>query len=498
MIQTAVIRLVKSLSKSEKRHFRMEAAKQGGQKDYLSLFDIIDRCVDMDSVAEKFRGMHPKSSLDNTSRYLLRLITDCLIQCRIKEDRLFQMHHGLMRVHILSERNLPEEGYRELKKLEGLAAQSENFLLQYLVYRQELNYLADNNFREISEKQVIETQMKARDLIRELRNAHEHYSLYELLKYRLIYSGKALSEEDRKHLNDLLLSEMSIVNAKVRHNLESRKLHLLFQSFFFTDIGDYKSALKTFHELNRLFEKNRASWRHPPFDYLSSLDGILDSLRTIGYYGEMSYYLRKLEQLDDAIYPEYYRRSVRITLTIYRLVLLLAQYRYEMALQVVQEMDPQLLGGVGLTGDDKQAELLFCYALAYYKVGEMKKAIKYLQDIGMTGRGNPNSMIGKASRLLSILIVYEEKDLDYLEYVVRSYKRAPGNRQKPLQTEKVIFKTIKFNPDFHGAVKKELFWKKLAPLIQVIEKDKYEQQLRKHFDFTGWIRERFEDPPGPH
>jgi len=57
----------------------------------------------------------------------------------------------------------------------------------------------------------------------------------------------------------------------------SQKLHLLFQSFFLIDIGDYHSAVKSLFKLNELFEKNKRFWAHSPFDYLSALNGIIDS-----------------------------------------------------------------------------------------------------------------------------------------------------------------------------------------------------------------------------
>lgn len=50
----------------------------------------------------------------------------------------------------------------------------------------------------MTEKELVEIQITARDILKDLRNTHEHYSLYELLKYRLVHSGKALSEEKQK------------------------------------------------------------------------------------------------------------------------------------------------------------------------------------------------------------------------------------------------------------------------------------------------------------
>lgn len=67
-----------------------------------------------------------------------------------------------------------------------------------IIYRQELNYISDLNFSGMTEKELVEIQITARDILKDLRNTHEHYSLYQLLKYRLVHSGKALSEEKQK------------------------------------------------------------------------------------------------------------------------------------------------------------------------------------------------------------------------------------------------------------------------------------------------------------
>jgi hypothetical protein len=489
----AAIKLVHSLSKSEKRHFKLSAGRMAGSKDYLDLFDLIDqiKAKDRQELEQLYRRVHPSSSPDNASRYLLKVLSDCLVQLRVRDDHFFELLHGLQRVHILQERNLPEEGYRELKRLQQLALHSQDHMVQYMIYRQMLNFLSENNFDKLSEKQLVGMQMKARDLLRGIRNTHEHYSLYELLKYRLVHSGKALSEEDRKQLTDLLLSEMSIVNAREKSTLESRKLHLLFQSFFFTDIGDYRSALKTFYELNRLFERNRDLWRYPPSDYLSALDGILDSLRTMGYFDEMPYYIQKLQQLEENADPEYFRLVVRKLAVLYQLVHFVGMRAHENALQLADTDVAAVLSAYSLVDDTHQHELLFYTALAYFRVKQYKKAQKYLNEIVLVGEIDYRSMIYKASRLLSMLIHYEDNNLEYLDYEVRSYKRALQHRGKSTLTEKLVFKTIKLYPTINTPQKNEILWKKVAALVKTVEKEKYELQLLKYFDFIGWVKAKF-------
>ena len=273
MSRIALLRLVNSLSKSEKRQFKLSTRKQSGGKEYLDLFNIVEHATfnDLDKIDKEFAMLHPKSSFDNTARYLIKVLSDCLIQAKIKDDPNFTILQGLMRVNVLKERSLHKESFKELKKIKVLASRSQNIFMLPVINRYELNYLSDLNFEGLEEKKLVEMQMKARDIIKTMRNTHEHYSLYELLKYRMINSGKVLSEEDKRHLNDLILSEMGLVTGRIKNNFDSKKMHLLFHSFFFTDIGDFKSALKTFYELNWLFENNPSKWNNPPLDYLSAL-----------------------------------------------------------------------------------------------------------------------------------------------------------------------------------------------------------------------------------
>lgn len=493
MSKTAVIRLVKSLSKSEKRHFKLFTKKQTGKKDYLDLFDLIDQTnfTDRDEIDLKFKKLYPKSSMENAARYLLKVLTDSLIQSKVKEDSLSKLLYGLLRINILKERNLPEEGYRELKKLQVISITFQEQLIQYLLSRYERNYLAEVNFQGLSEKSLIEIQMESRNILKDIRNTNEHYSLHELLKYRLIHSRKVQTQDDKKQLNDLLLSEMSIMNSRVKSNLESQKLHLLFQSFFFTNIGDYKSALKTFYELNKLFEKNNHLLHNPPLGYYSSLDGILDSLRVMGYFTEMNFYVKKLEQLDNPSYPEYYRFLIQKTIMIYRLSIYVGNQEFENAILYIEQSDPNLLKAYSMADEEKQNELLFYIALAYYKIKNIKKTQNYINEIILVKKINFRSIIYRAAKLLNMLIRYEDKDLEYLDYEIRSYKRSFKGNIKPLKVELLIFKAIKLNPDINGFKKNEIIWHSIKPIIQMIEIEKLEMQILKYFDFVGWVKARF-------
>ncbi len=495
---TTAIRLINSLSASEKRQFRLATRKQAGQKDYLLLYDIIERSLPGETDVKKIKAAFIKkdrdASLEASARYLVKIITDRLIAAKTEKDNEFALYHGLLRVKILQERSLPAEAFKELKKIREQALTSQHHFIQYLSFRMELNHLSDQHFPGIKDSYLVEMQMKAKESLRVIHNIEGHYSLFELLKYRLIHLGKVVSDDDKKRLNDLLLSEISLVTGKVKNSFESRKLHLLFQAFYFTAIADHRSALKSFHELNRLFELHPDLHDHPPLDHFSALEGILDNLRTVQQYEQISSYVDKLRRIDTTASPEYFRYLLEKTIAIYELTVLTGENNINGAVEYITAMDPLVLSAYHLVNNEKQAELYFYCSLSYFNKKEYKRAHKYINAaLGGNRQYEQQSVpIYKALRLLNIIIYYELKDTDYLAYEIRSYTRSFKQKGGLTKCEKLVFKTIRLHPFSNSAVKNKLLIKKIGPNIRSISNDRYESQLIKYMDFTKWAVEKFQ------
>jgi hypothetical protein len=62
--------LIKSLSKAEKRYFRLLSNLQNGDKTYVFLFDLYDKLLSPADAHEKFHKVHPNKSLEIASKHL--------------------------------------------------------------------------------------------------------------------------------------------------------------------------------------------------------------------------------------------------------------------------------------------------------------------------------------------------------------------------------------------------------------------------------------------
>jgi hypothetical protein len=487
------LKLVNSLSASEKRHFKLVSSKQNGEKDYQGLFQIIEAnsLLSPVEISDQYKTEYPGSSLDNASRYLIKVITDSLIQTKIEKDNTFELLHNLMRVKIFQERSLSDEAYHELKKVRKTAELSQNHMMQYVASRYELDHLSSLNFPEMTDTHLVDMQMKAKESLRTVQHIEGHYALYELLKYRLIHQGGIASEEEKKQLNDLLLSELSLVTGKAKNTFQSKKLHLLFQSFFFTHTGDHKSALKTFNELNKHFERNPELQEHPPISYYSSLDGILDSMRSAGNFEEMPFYIGKMENIDTSSGPDHFRYLLQITIAVYTLVAKMNASDYNGAVDYVNSLDSRLFEAYHLINVEKRWELYFYCGLAYFGKKDYKKALKFVRGITAEDSKHVLLPIYKAIRILNIIIHYELRNTTLVTSEIRSYKRFFQQKTKLFKSEKLVFKVIQLDPCVNTGAKNKSLVPKISLYCKTVHADKYERTLLKYFDLTKWALSKF-------
>jgi hypothetical protein len=487
-----LIRLVKSLSKAEKRQFKMACKKQQRHKAYEFLFDLIDQSdsSEWDLIKQSFKKKFRQSSAESAASHLFKLLTDILVHNKIRNDDSFRLMYGIMKVDVFKQRNLLDQAFTEIQSLSLVAGKVQKLPLRYIVNREELNFYSDAKCEGIDEKKLISKQQAASDLLKDLRNEQEHHSLYEILKHRLhtkAVKGKSLKDNS---LNDLVLSELAVVNNKAKHNLESQKLHLLFQSFYFTRIGDYSSALKTFFVLNTLFEKNLGQLPNPPMDYYNMLDGILDTLKTIDHCEEMPYFMEKMGMLNQAGYPDFFCFLVKKTVLLYELYLLTFKKEWEHAVKKINSTPVSIYKEFSLVHDKKQVELVFYSSLAYFKTGNFEKANKFLKQVLLKKTVDFTLVYNRTCRLFNIVLLYEIKDLEYLDYEIRSYKRFLKGKNALLPLEKYIFKIVEHSPGTKAKYKNEVLKKKIQPLKDAAGKTDTESSMNHYFDFIEWAAEK--------
>ena len=457
-----LLMLVNTLTKAEKRYFHLCANLQNGDKVYLTLFNLIDANTSPEQLYTRFCQIQDGKSFETAVKHLYRVLLECLVRLREKQDVQTRIFNYISKAGVLFEREIFDEAIIELDKAKKLAITYENDSLLLLIRRTELKYLSALDFKTISEKQLVNKQMKINEVLKYARTLNQHTQLYDILKHRLINKGYIRSDKQKEDLNDLVLSELHLIANNSYQGFEAQKLHLLFQDLIL----------------------------NPPIYYLSAIQGILDSLCIAGLYHETPFFLSKLEELTQNEYSTEFILHLKTLIYIYKSNSLLQAGNFEQALELRDKQENELLKKVTSLGLESQLRLYLSFAVLGMYTKDYVQARKYMKKIFSLGKLFCAFPSYKIARLVNLLLQAELGNYDFFENEIISIKRNIRFEKQTYITEKLIFKFIQGYPlpSYEKARNKR--WLQYQKDIQKIEQDKYERQLLKTFDVLAWIESK--------
>jgi hypothetical protein len=478
-------RLINTLTKSEKRYFRLYTALQHGSKDYVHLFDLLEKQSFKNTVAikETFLQQHAGSSYEVCSKYLYKILLDCLLHLHLQRDQTAIIATGILKSEILFERSLHEEALKQVQKMQSLTSERENELLLLWAKQQEIRLLNQLNFPDLTETELLQKQAGIHTTLQQLQHHHTHTSLYETLRHRLLYQGMARSARQQEALDGLVTEEATLVNT---FSPSVQKTHLLFQAHYFLITGDYTAALQLFHDLEILFETHPYLFDDTPADHLLVVEGILDSLRAGKRYKELHAFLDKVRHFKND--GAYFEVMVQRLLFIYELGSYIDSGNFSSALILLKQYTVTLQKNMYLLDIGKQAEIHLYQALVHLGNDDINQAHNCIDQVLQQSSLYSALPIYRTFRLVHLLIQYELGNYEYIRYETRAFRRnlQPDSKRSYL-LERTVIKFLSGGEVPAVTAIRLASWKKINASFDKIRTDKYERQQLKLFDFSAWI-----------
>jgi tetratricopeptide (TPR) repeat protein len=489
MLKADLEKIVTSLSAIERKSFRIHYKHQSGDGKYGELFEMYLSAISGKAAAEtSFRIKYPTTSFDNTAAYLFKVLTEMLTMGRIQQDPWFGQLFSVMKAKLFTERSMPERALKELRRTQHQAENSEDHLLSYLCSRIELSQLARVGFANMTQQELIDFQMRGKKSLQVLRQIHEHHSLYEILSHKLLNKGITVNEED--NLDDLVLSELGIITRGSSHRFESKKLHLLFQAYFFIHKSEYSAALELFKKLNTLMEGNESILDFPPYDYLDTLDGILNSLLQIRYFDEMQYFISKIEGLLSKNYPEHFLNMADQMMAMFQMSIIIGESNYAKAIEFHDTIRKKSrLNDIAIS-PEKHITYYFQVAIAYFKLKKIKSAKENILKAINIGRYQKDLLIFRACWLFQMVLYAESGDNEFISYEIRAYKRAFSGKSKIIiPFERILFEVMLVDIKSNSRASNRRLKMKINEGLDGLETTPSQLKLLQYFDFIGWIHD---------
>ncbi|QCR22237.1 hypothetical protein [Pontibacter sp. SGAir0037] len=497
-INDPVFQLVKSLTRSEKRHFRLFTNRQGSNEGlkFLQLFDAMDSQEQYDD--EKILQQVPsikRVQLANLKANLYKQMLSSLRLYHGSQNMDIQLREQLDFARVLYNKGFYQQSLKMLEKVKLAALQAQ------------MPHIALNaiDFEKLIESQYITRSLrgKAESLSEEAIEIASHVSrIHSLSNVALrlygmyINLGHARNREDHDAITAYFKANLPELNIRTASFLE-RLYYYQSNVWYYYVIQDFRSCYRYAQKWVDLFEEYPEMKNPHTTQYIKGLHNLLLALYNLLYYTKFVKVLDRLE----AFASDKDRRSnpntdVLLFLYIYtnKINAFFMKGNFSEGVQLVPELLKLLKQYQAQLDPHRMLVFYFKIASLYFGSGDNRMAIKYLNKIIHYKDINLREDIQCFARILNLIAHYDAGDDYELDYQIRSVYRFLGKMNDQQQMQVEIFKFLRNLGNITPHELKDAFITLKEKLI-TIAANPFERRPFLYLDIISWLESKIENVP---
>lgn len=493
----ALFVLVKSLSKSEKRQFKLYVGRLGVNTDakFIALFNLMDKMKSYNEKTILASGIVKKSQLSNLKAHLYKQVLISLRLNPVNQNIRVQIREQLDFATILYQKGLYKQSLKLLDKAKNIAIENEEKNVAYEIV--ELEKIIETQYitRSIPHR-ADELAIQAKELSAQNVMTSKLSNLSLQLYGLMLKVGYARSDEDIKQIKEYFekqLPKHQIENLGFREKLWLYKAHLWY-SFL---IQDFLSSYKYANKWVDLFYENKEMIYLNPVFFLKGNHYLLESLFYVKY---SSQFKETLDYLEAMVESKDFPKNDNITSLAFlyinsnKLNLHFLKGTFEKGLYLVKIIEY----GIEKHKDriDEHHIMLLYYKIAclYFGMGDNKMCIQYLKKIINNKNLKMREDLMCFARVLS-LVAHYEAGMDYhLEVQLKSTYKFLLKMDDLHEVQKEMIKFLRNLGNIYPSELRNEF-QKLHKELKKYEDHPYEKRAFLYLDIISWLESHLENKP---
>lgn len=489
--------LIKSLSKSEKRQFKLYVGRLGVNTDakFLALFNLLDKVKEYDEKIILETGIVKKAQLSNLKAHLYKQILVSLRLNPVNQNIRVQIREQLDFATILYQKGLYKQSLKILDKAKTTAIENEEKNIAYEIV--ELEKVIETQYitRSIPDR-ADELAIQAKELSAQNVMTSKLSNLSLQLYGQMLKMGYVRGDKDYQYIKKYFethLPKYKIEALGFREKLWLYKSYLWYS--FLTQ--DFLSCYKYASKWTDLFYENREMIYLNPVFYLKGNNYLLESLFHVRYSSQFKETLEKLEEtIKDDNFPQ--NDNVTSLAFLYinsnKLNLHFLEGTFEKGLYLVKIIEY----GINKHKDrfDEHHVMLFYYKIAclYFGIGDNKTCIQYLKKIINNKNLKMREDLMCFARVLS-LVAHYEAGMDYhLEIQLKSTYKFLLKMNDLHAVQKEMIKFLRGLGEIYPSDLKNEF-QKLYDQLKKYEDHPYEKRAFLYLDILSWLESHLQGKP---
>jgi tetratricopeptide (TPR) repeat protein len=484
--------LIRTLTKSEKRFFKMQSSLQSGDKNYVRLFDLIEKMevYDEDLVKKTFKGEKFIKHLPSEKNHLYKLILKSLRSYYSETSIASSLKQEIKNVEILYNKGLFDECTKFIERAKKLAIRYEKFyyLFELISWEKTLLEEAFENGRFVDLDVLIQEEQEVLD---KLQNLTAYHVLYSKINYVFRSGGYSRTEENTQIINEIV--EHPLIKGK-NTALSNRAATICYYTQAFCNVakGNTSVALEKYRKVMQILDDNIDLRTDLAKRYVRTLSQIIQCLLESRQFEEAEKHLNQLKGLSSMEGFDTPDASARIEteLILSNLKKYIHTARFSEGVTVLNEkMEAMKVQNSSL---HKEIALRMYYYMAYlnFGAGQHSKALQWLNRVINDNENDLRQDLYGYARLFNIVVHYELGNIELLEYTIKSAGRYLQKRNRDFDIEKLILDQFKKLIRLRTATAKQDQLLDFQDKLNGLAKNEDGKALLRYFDFNAWIKSK--------
>ena len=489
MVKVALFDLIKSMSMSEKRYFKLHSLKHviGDKNQYTLLFDAIDK---QETYNEKsLETLFFVKNLSAEKNYLYRLLLKSLNAYHTSLNSKTKIYSWLQSVEILYHKGMFHQALKITKKAKELAKENGLFIQELAVKEIEAELMS----KQFLYSEAVENIERSEEIIKVVQNFNTIQKIAMQSYEKGLQMGSTRSEKDIKQMKRFVERTEIKKNTSMSSRAEMYKLGLLLSYYYLTN--DTGKMLQHTKMLSSYYQKNPHLIEYSTIGYIFSLSSLT---RAHIQNKNNKKALETVNVLEETINKYNINNSPNISARVFfystnnRLDIYLNDDLYDDCQKLIEERNKEFEKYRLFIGKPLLYEYYFLITKYYFVVGEFKMALKYtnliINDLSFKVREDLLSVI----RLINLLIYFELKTDFTLAYLTKNTYRYFTKRKKLYKVENELIRFMKNQIQIQSkAIQKEDLMQ-LKNKMKHLKKHKFESRPFQKFDFEYWAKAKLE------
>ncbi len=487
--------LIKSLTKSEKRYFKLSASIQSGTKVYLELFDAIESAsvYDEAKIKEKFKKEPFIRQLPAWKNYLYKHILKSLNAYHVNNSIDAQLHDMIQSAQNLIDKGLDKQSLKILSKAEEIASRHESFSLLVEIKRL-IRATIVTHGTDLKKIPVLTESLNAEKVIIEKQN---NINQYETLASQLVFfhtkygSAKKDKSAAAKFLQNPLLKD-----PKNALSTRAYRSYLRVHSLFCTMTRNPRKSAFYISKSIELYEKDPELLQAVPKGYIITLGNFLSMQSAYEKHDRIEATFLKLinfiEKPNQKI-SEAYKIKAILFAYINLINSCIVKADFMGGVKFVSQLQTNL--EIYLKKSDTNNKILLSYNIAYcyFGTGNYHLTLKWLNKVLNNNVKDFRYDIQTHIRILHFITHYELGNTEILESLAKSTHRYINKKIKFLYTEAAVVNFI--SRRLSGINNKEKYREALKNFKMELLNDynlSVQDYGREMFDIISWLDSKIE------